>query len=83
MKNPLFEAAQPAMNNPVLALLAAMASGQNPMQALQQIMPGALNNIPPNKTLEQYVREEYNRRGIDINNALTQIQNLTGANRRG
>ena len=67
------------MNNPLMQLLAAMMGGQNAMNALNNILPQAAQyaqNNRGNQNMEQFVRNEYNNRGVDINAAMDQIQQL-------
>jgi hypothetical protein len=62
----------------LIALLAAMSSGQNPISALSTISPqmAQLLQNRGNQSIEQFVRSEYQKRGINIDSALQQIQNL-------
>ena len=68
----------PNANNPLIALLAALSSGQNPISALSTISPqmAQLLQNRGNQSIEQFVRSEYQKRGINIDSALQQIQNL-------
>ena len=68
----------PDSSNPLFALLAAMSSGQNPINALSAISPqiAQLLQNRGNQSIEQFVRSEYQKRGINIDSALQQIQNL-------
>ena len=66
-------------SNPLIQLLTAMMSGQNAMNALQNILPMAAQytqNNRGNQSMEQFVRNEYNNRGVDINGAMEQLQKL-------
>jgi hypothetical protein len=66
-------------SNPLMQLLAAMMSGQNAMNALQHIMPQAAQYAQNNRggqNMEQFVRNEYANRGVDINGAMEQLQQL-------
>ena len=70
--------------NPMLMLLQAAAKGGNPMQALmglaqsnpqlQQVMPFIQGKDP--RQLEQTARNLYKERGMDINQAMQQIQSM-------
>lgn len=66
-------------SNPLIQLLTAMMGGQNAMNALQNILPAAAQytqNNRGNQSMEQFVRNEYNNRGVDINGAMEQLQQL-------
>lgn len=68
-----------SQENPLMQLLAAMMSGQNAMNALQNILPAAAQYTQNNRgtqSMEQFVRNEYNNRGVDINGAMEQLQQL-------
>ena len=65
-------------SNPLMQLLAAMMSGQNAMNALNTILPqaGQMMQNRGGQDMEQFVRNEYNRQGVDINAAMQQLQQL-------
>ena len=66
-------------SNPLMQLLAAMMGGQNAMNALQNILPMAAQYTQNNRggqSMESFVRNEYNNRGVDINGAMEQLQQL-------
>lgn len=66
--------------NPLMELLTAMASGQNAMKALTNILPQAaqIMNNHGGQNMEQFVRNEYQNRGVDINVAMQQLQEMMG-----
>ena len=69
-------------SNPLIQLLTAMMGGQNAMNALQNILPSAAQYTQNNRgsqSMEQFVRNEYNNRGVDINGAMEQLQQLMNA----
>ena len=69
-------------SNPLIQLLTAMMGGQNAMNALQNILPMAAQYTQNNRggqSMEQFVRNEYNTRGVDINGAMEQLQQLMNA----
>jgi hypothetical protein len=69
----------PPSNNP-LAALAAMMNGQNPQTLLNNLSPQLaqlLNGRNPQE-IEQFVKNEYKKRGVDINAVMKQIQALMG-----
>ena len=70
----------PNSSNPLFALLAAMSSRQNPINALNAISPqmAQLLQNRGNQSIEQFVRSEYQKRGINIDAALQQVQALMG-----
>ena len=75
-------ATPPSSNNPLLTLLAAMSNGQNPINAISTISPqlAQLLQSRGNQSIEQFVRNEYQKRGINIDAALQQVQALMGNN---
>ena len=81
MGNPLAQlmGAQPTLTNyPAMQLLAALQTGGNPIAALGAINPQLAQQIQ-NKSpreIEAFVRQEYARRGIDIDAAIRSIQTL-------
>lgn len=65
--------------NPLMDLLAAMLGGQNPMNSLNTFLPQAAQYMQNNRNgmdMEQFVRNEYQNRGIDINAAMQQLQEM-------
>lgn len=73
-------------SNPLIQLLTAMMGGQNAMNALQNILPAAAQytqNNRGNQSMENFVRNEYNNRGVDINGAMEQLQQLMNAMNAG
>ena len=61
-------------------LLTAMVSGQNAMNALTSILPQAAQmiNNRGNQSVENFVRNEYQNHGVDINAAMQQLQEMMG-----
>lgn len=66
--------------NPLMELLTAMVSGQNAMNALTNILPQAaqMMNNRGNQSVENFVRNEYQNHGVDINAAMQQLQEMMG-----
>ena len=66
--------------NPLMELLTAMVSGQNAMNALTNILPQAaqMMNNRGGQNMEQFVRNEYQNHGVDINAAMQQLQEMMG-----
>lgn len=66
--------------NPLMELLTAMVSGQNAMNALTNILPQAaqMMNSRGGQNMEQFVRNEYQNHGVDINAAMQQLQEMMG-----
>lgn len=67
--------------NPLMELLTAMVSGQNAMNALTNILPQAaqMMNNRGGQNMEQFVRNEYQNHGVDINAAMQQLQEMMGS----
>ena len=68
--------------NPLMELLTAMVSGQNAMNALTNILPQAaqmLNARGGGQNMEQFVRNEYQNQGVDINAAMQQLKEMMGS----
>ena len=67
--------------NPLMELLTAMVSGQNAMNALTNILPQAaqMMNNRGEQNMEQFVRNEYQNHGVDINAAMQQLQEMMGS----
>ena len=66
--------------NPLIELLTAMVSGQNAMNALTNILPQAaqMMNNRGNQSVENFVRNEYQNHGVDINAAMKQLEEMMG-----
>lgn len=80
MNNPIFNLignTNPQMNA-AMQLIAAMGSGQNPVATLAAINPQLAQQLQGKspQELEQFVRAQYMQRGINIDNAMQQIQQL-------
>lgn len=80
MNNPIFNLmgnSNPQMNA-AMQLIAAMGSGQNPVATLAAINPQLAQQLQGKspQELEQFVRAQYMQRGINIDSALQQIQQL-------
>ena len=81
MGNPLAQlmGTQPThSSSPAMQLLAAMQAGRNPIAALGAINPQLaqqLQNKSP-REIEAFVRQEYAKRGVDIDAAMRNIQSL-------
>ena len=71
-KNPLFSSM--GGNNSLSNFINAMNGAQDPMNLLPPHIAQFIQNNQ-GKTLEQIVREEYARRGVDINATIQQIFN--------
>ena len=67
--------------NPLMELLSAMVSGQNAMNALTNVLPHAaqLLNNRGGQSMENFVRNEYQNHGVDINAAMQQLQEMMGS----
>ena len=80
MNNPIFSLmgnSNPQMNT-VMQLIAAMSGGQNPVATLAAINPQLAQQLQGKspQEIEQFVRTQYMQRGINIDSALQQIQQL-------
>lgn len=80
MGNPIFnlmENSNPQMNA-VMQLIAAMGSGQNPVAALTALNPQLAQQLQGKtpQEIEQFVRAQYMQRGVNIDSAMQQIQQL-------
>lgn len=80
MSNPIFNLmgnSNPQMNA-AIQLIAAMSSGQNPVATLAAINPQLAQQLQGKspQEIEQFVRSQYMQRGINIDSALQQIQQL-------
>ena len=83
MGNPLLNNGGANNNFGMMQMLAALAQNKNPVAALSAINP-QLAQILQGKTpqqIEQFVRGEYAKRGINIDNTLQQIQQLLQSNK--
>ena len=83
MNNPIFGLLGNLSNGansvtPVMQLLSAINRGQNPIAALASLNPQIAQQLQGKtpQEIEQLVRNEYAKRGIDINSAMQQIQQL-------
>ena len=83
MNNPIFGLLGNLSNGansvtPVMQLLSAINRGQNPIAALASFNPQIAQQLQGKtpQEIEQLVRNEYAKRGIDINSAMQQIQQL-------
>ena len=80
MSNPIFNLmgnSNPQMNA-AMQMIAAMGSGQNPVATLSAINPQLAQQLQGKspQEIEQFVRAQYMQRGINIDNAMQQIQQL-------
>lgn len=81
MNNPIFNfiGGKKASNMaPLMQLVNAMSSGQNPINALMAINPQMAQQLQGKtpQELESLVRAEYQKRGVDIDATLQQLQNI-------
>lgn len=80
MSNPIFNLmgnSNPQMNA-AMQMIAAMGSGQNPVATLAALNPQLAQQLQGKspQEIEQFVRAQYMQRGINIDNAMQQIQQL-------
>lgn len=81
MNNPIFNmlgaSSSPQMSS-AMQLIAAMQAGKNPIAALAAMNPQLAQQLQGKtpQELEQYVRSEYAKRGVDLDTAMRNINSL-------